>query len=95
MIALNNSIKMMEAKGTEASTAGSRPTSVNPIGSKMTNKRLQSAYSNALFNIDLDKASKERERLLANNNSVPNAMYIYSHGTHVSDAGEYLENQVT
>ena len=92
ILALNNTIKMMEAKGTEASTAGSRPTSVNPIGSKVTNRRLQSAYSNALFNIDLDKASKERERLLANNNSMPNAMYIYSHGTHVSDAGEYLEN---
>ena len=80
ILALNNTIKMMEAKGTEASTAGSRPTSVNPIGSKMTNKRekLQSAYSNALFNLDMDKASKERERQLASNDASPKPMYIIS-----------------
>ena len=79
IIALNNTIKMMEAKGTEASTAGSRPTSVNPIGSKMTNKRggLQSAYSNAIFNIDIDKTSKERERILAGADSTPKP-YIHS-----------------
>ena len=85
----------MEAKGTEASTAGSRPTSVNPIGSKMTNKRggLQSAYSNAIFNIDLDKTSKERERILGRADSTPKPPYIISQQTQISDAGDYVNHE--
>ena len=93
ILALNNAIKMMEAKGTEASTAGSRPTSVNPIGSKVTNKRMQSAYSNALFNIDVDKASKERERMMAGNDSTPKPIYIISQQTHVSDSIDYMNEE--